>query len=90
MARSRFVAGAVCPACGEMDRIVIKDPGEAGARRHCVACGFSDAVPVPGGRLPGTRLTRSSQPEPSALSRVRIVGSDQPLPPDQQPEDGEE
>ncbi len=61
----RFIAGAVCPRCGAMDRIVV-DTGTD--RRECVACGFGEdrpeAAPPAGGKpvappreLP-TRVTR--------------------------------
>lgn len=37
----RFIAGAVCPRCAEMDRIVMYS-NEKGQFRECVACGFAD------------------------------------------------
>lgn len=54
----RFIAGAVCPRCGAMDRIVV-DSGTD--ERSCVSCGFSEARPSgPPGREPLTRVTRGS------------------------------
>lgn len=41
--RKRFIAGAVCPRCAAMDRIVVDLDTD---RRECVACGFSDSRPV--------------------------------------------
>ncbi|MBS3804409.1 MAG: YheV family putative metal-binding protein [Oleiphilaceae bacterium] len=42
MARpKRFIAGAVCPRCAEMDKIMMFTD-QAGQARECVACGFSD------------------------------------------------
>lgn len=40
--KRRFIAGAVCPRCAELDRIVM---WEADGRQHreCVACGFTDS-----------------------------------------------
>ena len=38
----RFIAGAVCPRCGLMDKIVVEAGGE---ERLCVSCGFTDARP---------------------------------------------
>jgi len=35
----RFIAGAVCPRCGEMDRLVSYSSAE-GTFKECVACGF--------------------------------------------------
>tara|TARA_R110002167_G_scaffold37371_8_gene117178 strand:- start:2422 stop:2667 length:246 start_codon:yes stop_codon:yes gene_type:complete len=35
----RFIAGAVCPKCAEMDRLVSYS-NEEGTFKECVACGF--------------------------------------------------
>ena len=35
----RFIAGAVCPKCAEMDRLVSYENDE-GTFKECVACGF--------------------------------------------------
>ncbi|MEM1144972.1 MAG: YheV family putative zinc ribbon protein [Pseudomonadota bacterium] len=43
--RRRFIAGAVCPRCGEMDKITINLETD---RRECVACDFSESRPEPG------------------------------------------
>ena len=37
----RFIAGAVCPRCGEMDRLVTYTSAE-GTFKECVACDFSE------------------------------------------------
>lgn len=37
----RFVAGAVCPKCSEMDRTVIYNNDDGDEVRECIACGFS-------------------------------------------------
>jgi hypothetical protein len=37
----RFIAGAVCPKCAEMDRLVIYN-NEDGSYRECVSCGYTD------------------------------------------------
>ncbi len=57
--RRRFIAGAVCPRCGEMDKIVVDMDSE---QRECVACGFSEGRPgdpVPANELP-TRVSRAA------------------------------
>lgn len=43
--RRRFIAGAVCPRCGEMDRVVVDLDSD---QRECTACGFSEARPDAG------------------------------------------
>ncbi|WP_439106613.1 YheV family putative metal-binding protein [Congregibacter sp.] len=40
--RRRFIAGAVCPRCAEMDKIVVDLDSD---ERECVACGFSEGRP---------------------------------------------
>ncbi|MDX5297314.1 MAG: YheV family putative metal-binding protein, partial [Gammaproteobacteria bacterium] len=39
----RFIAGAVCPKCAEMDRIVMYT-NEDGQFRECVSCGYKDRM----------------------------------------------
>jgi uncharacterized metal-binding protein (TIGR02443 family) len=53
-ARRRFIAGAVCPRCARMDKIVVNLDTD---RRECVACGFSEERPDSG----AGGNTRSSQ-----------------------------
>jgi len=55
--RRRFIAGAVCPRCAAMDRIVIDLDTDT---RECVACGFSDERPAAPVEEPKTRVSRAS------------------------------
>lgn len=41
--KKRFIAGAVCPKCSEMDKIVVYNK-DGRDYRECVACGFSDEM----------------------------------------------
>lgn len=41
--KRRFIAGAVCPRCSAMDRIVNYKLGDKNYR-ECVACGFKDEI----------------------------------------------
>lgn len=57
--RRRFIAGAVCPRCAAMDKIVVDLDSQ---RRECIACGFSEGRPdgaVPERELP-TRVSRGA------------------------------
>jgi uncharacterized metal-binding protein (TIGR02443 family) len=63
--RRRFVAGAVCPRCALMDKIVVDLDTD---QRNCVSCGFSEerpqqpavvSSPEPGRELP-TRVSRAA------------------------------
>lgn len=40
MMKRRFIAGAVCPKCNAMDRIVMYDK-DGQQVRECIECGFS-------------------------------------------------
>ena len=40
--KRRFIAGAVCPRCGKMDKIIVDMETQT---RECVACDFSEARP---------------------------------------------
>ena len=65
--RKRFIAGAVCPRCSAMDRVVIlEDPaGAEPPRRACVACDFEEAM-APAGPLPPGPAGKHDQPKSPA------------------------
>lgn len=52
----RFIAGAVCPRCGKMDKLLVDSDSQ---QRECVSCGFTDARPS---ETPGELKTRVSRP----------------------------
>ena len=41
--KKRFIAGAQCPACDEMDTLVLAETAE-GKYFECVDCGFSETM----------------------------------------------
>lgn len=41
--KKRFIAGAVCPRCSEMDKIMVYNK-DGKDYRECVSCGFSDEM----------------------------------------------
>ncbi|WP_075186357.1 YheV family putative zinc ribbon protein [Teredinibacter haidensis] len=41
--KKRFIAGAVCPKCGVMDKILNYQDEEKNYR-ECVACGYKDEI----------------------------------------------
>jgi len=53
----RFIAGAVCPECRAVDRIVLEE-ADGERRRLCVSCGYSDTMVKEAGVEPPTRFTR--------------------------------
>ncbi|MFT5116866.1 MAG: putative metal-binding protein (TIGR02443 family) [Kiritimatiellia bacterium] len=42
-AKKRFIAGAVCPRCSEMDKLVTYKEGDK-EFRECVSCDFHDEM----------------------------------------------
>ena len=68
----RFIAGAVCPECREVDRLVVERIAVT-QRRICVACGFSDEVDGTGSA--GVPRGKHDQPRRMVMqeSVVRIV-----------------
>jgi uncharacterized metal-binding protein (TIGR02443 family) len=40
--QKRFIAGVVCPKCGEMDKIRMYRDEDDSELRDCVACGFTE------------------------------------------------
>ena len=71
-AKKRFIAGAVCPSCNQMDTVVVYLEDEQSVR-ECVRCGYRDAAswdePAAAG-LP-TRVDRA--PVGNDVQVVRIV-----------------
>ena len=43
-ATKRFIAGAVCPKCAEMDKLVMYRNEDDVETRECVACGYNDVM----------------------------------------------
>jgi uncharacterized metal-binding protein (TIGR02443 family) len=71
MVQKRFVAGAVCPRCGELDKIVVFRVNDQ-QQRECIRCGFSDLPPDSG--LPEEPKTRVSRAKSRMLdTEVQIV-----------------
>lgn len=58
--RKRFIAGAVCPKCGMLDRIVVFREEEKDLR-ECVSCGFRDELRLQ--QAPAPLSTRVQQME---------------------------
>lgn len=63
--RRRFIAGAVCPRCALLDKIVVDLDTD---QRLCVSCGFSEDRPgIPASSPPGVFV----QHLPELPTRVR-------------------
>lgn len=62
----RFIAGAVCPRCAEMDKLQMYENEQQQQVRECVRCGYQDVMTDQGPKqLSSEELsTRVNQPRP--------------------------
>lgn len=69
----RFIAGAVCPKCAEMDRLVSYSNDE-GTFKECVACGFIEKqiVQVEQSEL-DTRVNHVPEQKDEGAQIVKII-----------------
>ncbi len=70
----RFVAGAVCPRCAEMDTLKMYRDAER-EHRECIKCGFEDSLRLDGTPEPAeleTRVNRVAKPQPSGTQPLKF------------------
>ncbi|SBS25998.1 hypothetical protein MSP8887_04069 [Marinomonas spartinae] len=74
MTVKRFIAGAVCPRCNEMDKIrAWRDDEEEKQYRECVACGYTDEQSTSIQAQPTEIPTRVNTPHSSAPQADEMV-----------------
>lgn len=72
--KKRFIAGAVCPRCAEMDRLVSYTPeGETLPVRECVACGFHERLPDSDAAELPTRVNRARTDAQPAAVKEQVI-----------------
>lgn len=78
MSIKRFIAGAVCPRCGEMDRLVSYTNDE-GSFKECVSCDFEEKqlVQVDPGEME-TRVNQLTEGESLDENPIQVVKIMQP------------
>lgn len=59
--KKRFIAGAVCPACSEPDKLMMWNEDDV-PHRECVHCGYSDTLNAHGQSIPTELGTRVNKP----------------------------
>ncbi|MBR9912623.1 MAG: YheV family putative metal-binding protein [Gammaproteobacteria bacterium] len=73
--KKRFIAGAVCPRCAEMDKIVVYHQ-EGKDYRECVSCGYSDVMHFPGaGRELETRVNKTEEEKKAEVQVIKFPAS---------------
>lgn len=71
--KRRFVAGAVCPRCSELDKLVVYN--ESGKDfRECVGCGFKEEMHFkPVARELETRVNTPAEEKREQVQVVKIL-----------------
>ncbi|MGM0981805.1 MAG: YheV family putative zinc ribbon protein [Pseudomonadota bacterium] len=70
--QKRFIAGAICPRCAEMDRI--RSWEQNGIRyRDCVSCDFFEQLPIEDQALPELETRVNREREEQARNDVQTV-----------------
>lgn len=62
----RFIAGAVCPRCAKMDKLMMYADKDNQQVRECVRCGYKDVMTDNGPKQLNELKTRVNQPAPGA------------------------
>ncbi|MEM7218332.1 MAG: YheV family putative metal-binding protein [Pseudomonadota bacterium] len=81
MVKQRFIAGAVCPRCREIDRIVVRRT-PAGDERACVACDFREAAQT-GASTAGVPRGKPERARDGGSGETSVVRLVTPKPPEQ-------
>lgn len=70
----RFIAGAVCPQCRALDRLVISQINEQTQQRDCVSCGFSDQTSnETSAAIPWGKVEKAALPKETLAQNVRLI-----------------
>lgn len=76
--KRRFVAGAVCPRCSEMDKLVVYNDGGKDYR-ECVACGYKEEMHFkPVARELETRVNQTEADKIDAVQVINILPFEKP------------
>jgi uncharacterized metal-binding protein (TIGR02443 family) len=71
--KKRFIAGAVCPKCKAMDRLMVYRAGNRDFR-ECVECGFKDEMRFQSqSRELQTRVNSTAENIAAETSTVKII-----------------
>lgn len=75
--KRRFVAGAVCPRCSAMDKLVVYREADKDYR-ECVSCNFKEEMHFkPAARELETRVNTPSEIKHEQTQVVKILSPDQ-------------
>lgn len=72
-AKKRFIAGAVCPRCSEMDKLTIFSEAEK-EYRECVGCGFKEQMFLQSEpKEIDTRVNKTKEEKELEVQTVRLI-----------------
>lgn len=72
-AKKRFIAGAVCPRCSEMDKLTIFSEAEK-EYRECVSCGFKEQMFLQSEpKEINTRVNKTKEEKELEVQLVKLV-----------------
>ena len=72
-AKKRFIAGAVCPRCSEMDKLTVFADGEK-EFRECVSCGFLEQMLLQSApKELDTRVNKTKEEIEAETQPVRLI-----------------
>jgi uncharacterized protein len=70
--KRRFVAGAVCPRCSEMDKLVVYNE-DGKDFRECVACGYKDEMRFKSAAKELETRVNQTEAEKNQIETVKII-----------------
>lgn len=74
--KRRFMAGAVCPRCSEMDKLVVYNE-DSKDYRECVNCGYKEEMRFPAAaRELDTRVNLSPEAKQEQVQVIKILPSE--------------
>lgn len=68
----RFIAGAICPSCKEMDKLMMWSENNI-PHRECMACGFKDTLNEQGLSIPQEPATRVTSTVKSTQQETKTI-----------------
>lgn len=76
--KRRFVAGAVCPRCSAIDKLVVYSE-DGKDFRECVACGYKDEMHFkPVARELETRVNQTEEEKRDSVQVINILPFEKP------------
>jgi uncharacterized metal-binding protein (TIGR02443 family) len=72
-AKKRFIAGAVCPRCSEMDKLTMYTEDEKDYR-ECVGCGFKEQMRLQSApKELDTRVNKTKEERDAEVQPVKLI-----------------